>query len=160
MAATAGLFRKLARGPVRPDDRLAGAVALGAHDRGDAGARFASAWPTRAKVRGGSTPTASTHRACTCTPCERVRRVAAAFGARMPEPQFDLPISADDTRWAAETLEALPIATNRVEPWGTVADETLAPRALRRIARRAVARYRAGLIAVGSAADRPLVRPS
>ena len=63
---------------------------------------------------------------------ERTRRVAAAFGASDAEPQFDLPISAEDTRWAGETLATLPVPRIVLEPRGTMAHEALASRAFRR----------------------------
>jgi lipopolysaccharide heptosyltransferase I len=89
---------------------------------------------------------------------ERTGRVAAAFDARMPEPQFDLPISADDTRWARETLAALPsprIVLNVGARWLT---KRWPPEHFAALGRRLVSTYQAGLIAVGSASDRALVQ--
>jgi lipopolysaccharide heptosyltransferase I len=89
---------------------------------------------------------------------ERTQKVAAAFGARMPEPRFDLTISANDSRWARETLAELPfprIVFNVGARWLT---KRWPPEHFAAIGRRLAARYRAGLIAVGSASDRPLVQ--
>jgi heptosyltransferase I len=88
---------------------------------------------------------------------ERVRRVAAAFGASMPEPRFDLPIAPDHARWASDVLESLPrprVVLNLGAQWLT---KRWPPQHFAEIARRAAARYGAGVIAVGSATDRPLV---
>jgi heptosyltransferase I len=89
---------------------------------------------------------------------ERIQTVAAAFGARMPKPQFDLPISADDVRWARQTLAASPsprIVFNVGARWRT---KRWPPEHFAELGRCLAARYRAGLIAVGSASDRPLVQ--
>ena len=89
---------------------------------------------------------------------ERTQLVAAAFGARMAEPRFDLPISADENRWARETLSALPsprIVLNLGARWLT---KRWPPEHFAEIARRVVAEFGAGLIAVGSASDWPLVQ--
>jgi lipopolysaccharide heptosyltransferase I len=89
---------------------------------------------------------------------ERTRRVAAAFGGEMAEPQFDLAISADHARWATETLAALPtprIILNVGARWLT---KRWPPEHFAAIGRRLIAGYQAGLIAVGGAADRPLVQ--
>jgi heptosyltransferase I len=89
---------------------------------------------------------------------ERTQRVAAAFGARMPEPQFDLPISANDIQWAREILAPLPlprIVLNVGARWLT---KRWPPEHFAVLGRRLVATYGAGLIAVGSASDRLLVQ--
>jgi lipopolysaccharide heptosyltransferase I len=89
---------------------------------------------------------------------ERIRRVAAAFGARIAEPQFNLAISAEHTRWASEMLGALPnprIILNVGARWLT---KRWPPEHFAAIGRRLIARYQAGLIAIGAASDRPLVQ--
>jgi heptosyltransferase-1 len=89
---------------------------------------------------------------------ERTQRMAAAFGARMPEPQFNLTISDNQTQWARETLAAVPaprIILNVGARWLT---KRWPPEHFAAIGRRLVARFQAGLIAVGSAADRPLAQ--
>ena len=39
---------------------------------------------------------------------ERVRRVAAAFGADMTDPRFGVPIRPEHSRWAREVLDDVP----------------------------------------------------
>jgi lipopolysaccharide heptosyltransferase I len=88
---------------------------------------------------------------------ERVRRVAAAFGASMPEPQLALAVAAEHANWAREALEGVPmprIVLNLGARWLT---KRWPPEHFAEIARRASATYGAGLIAVGSASDRELV---
>ncbi len=89
---------------------------------------------------------------------ERTMRVAAALGASAAEPRFDLPITANDTRWARETLLRAPaprVVLNLGARWLT---KRWPPEHFAEIARRAVASYGAGVVAVGSPGDRPLVQ--
>jgi len=89
---------------------------------------------------------------------ERTMRVAGAMGASLAEPRFDLPITAEDTRWARETLLRAPaprVVLNLGARWLT---KRWPPEHFAEIARRAVARYGAGVVAVGSPGDRPLVQ--
>ena len=88
---------------------------------------------------------------------ERVRRVAAAFGAIIDEPHFDLAIRPDDRLWAREILKPSPmprIILNLGAQWLT---KRWPPEHFAEIARRASAQFGAGLIAIGSSGDRPLV---
>jgi len=88
---------------------------------------------------------------------ERVRRVARALGAEASEPRFHLPITDGDRRWARETLAGVPaprIVMNLGARWRT---KRWPPEHYAEIGRRAAAEYGAGLIAVGSAVDRPFV---
>ncbi len=81
-------------------------------------------------------------------------RVAAALGASMAEPRFDLRITAEDTRWARETLLRAPaprVVLNLGARWLTTASSI-------RQYRRAVAGHGAGVVAVGSSGDRALVQ--
>ena len=89
---------------------------------------------------------------------DRVARVAAAFGAPMPQPRFDLPIGEENIRWARQLLA--PVAAPRIvlnlgASWPT---KRWPPEHFGEIARRATQEYHAGMIAVGSASDRPLVQ--
>jgi heptosyltransferase I len=156
VAGTAGLFRKLARGRFDLTIDLQGLLrsalmtaATRARLRvGMADAREGAWWFYTDRVD------ASRLR---LHAVDRVRRVAAAFGANMPEPRFDLPIAPEHTRWASEILERLPmprIVLNLGAQWLT---KRWPPEHFAEIARRAFEAYGAGLIAVGSAADRPLV---
>jgi heptosyltransferase I len=89
---------------------------------------------------------------------ERSLRVAAALGVSAAEPRFDLPITAEDTRWARETLLRVPgprVVLNLGARWLT---KRWPPEHFAEIARRAVATYGAGVVAVGSPGDRPLVQ--
>jgi heptosyltransferase I len=156
MHGTAGLFRKLARGRFDLTIDLQGLLrsalmTAAARSRvrvGMADAREGARWFYTHRVD------ASRLR---LHAVERVRRVAAAFGASISEPRFDLPIAPEHTRWARETLERLPmprIVLNLGAQWLT---KRWPPEHFAEIARRAFEGYGAGLIAVGSAGDRPLV---
>jgi ADP-heptose:LPS heptosyltransferase len=88
---------------------------------------------------------------------ERVRRVARTFGADFSEPRFHLPISEGDRKWARGTLTGVPsprVVLNLGARWAT---KRWPPEHYAEIGRRANTEYGAGLIAVGSAVDRPLV---
>ncbi len=88
---------------------------------------------------------------------ERVGRVALALGAGCAEPRFNLPIGEEDHRWARDALAEVPrprIVLNLGARWPT---KRWRPEHYAEIGRRAVSELGAGLIAVGSAADRPLV---
>jgi lipopolysaccharide heptosyltransferase II len=89
---------------------------------------------------------------------ERTRRVAATFGANITEPEFNLPISAVETGWATETLAGLKsprVILNVGARWLT---KRWPPEHFAEIGRRLVSAYQANLIAIGAAADRPLVQ--
>jgi lipopolysaccharide heptosyltransferase I len=89
---------------------------------------------------------------------ERTRLVAMALGANMPEPHFDLPISASANSWACETLAGLRsprVILNVGARWLT---KRWPPHHFAALGRRLVATFQASLIAVGSASDRPLVQ--
>ena len=88
---------------------------------------------------------------------DRVIRVARYLGATVVEPRFDLPIGEAERRWAVETLAEVPsprIVLNLGARWLT---KRWPPEHFAAIARRAVSEFGAGLIAVGSAEDRPIV---
>ncbi len=156
MSGTAGLFRTLARGRFDLTIDLQGLLrsalmtaAAGSRVRvGMADAREGARWFYTDRVD------ASRLR---LHAVERVRRVAAAFGARIAEPRFDLPTTPEHAGWAREMLEPLPrprIVLNLGAQWLT---KRWPPEHFAEIARRTFQRYGAGLIAVGSSADRPLV---
>ena len=131
MAGTAGLFRKLARGRFDLTIDLQGLLRSALMTAADAVAGCASAWPTRAKGA------LVLHRPRRCIAAavhavERVRRVAAAFGASMAEPRFDLPDRAGARALGERNLERVADASDRAQPGRAVADETLASGALRR----------------------------
>jgi len=88
---------------------------------------------------------------------ERVGRVALALGASAAEPRFNLPIGEQDRRWAMNVLAQVPrprIVLNLGARWPT---KRWPPGHYAEIGRRTVNEFGAGLIAVGSAEDRPLV---
>jgi ADP-heptose:LPS heptosyltransferase len=87
----------------------------------------------------------------------RVQRVASALGADMTEPRFHVPIKSVDRGWARDVLAGVPsprIILNLGARWHT---KRWPPEHFAEIGRRAVAEFGAGLLAIGSAADRPLV---
>jgi heptosyltransferase I len=88
---------------------------------------------------------------------DRVRRVASAFHPDASEPRFNLPIKDADRRWAKEVLASVcspRIILNLGARWET---KRWPPHHFAAIGRRAAHELGAGLIAVGSAADRSLV---
>jgi ADP-heptose:LPS heptosyltransferase len=88
---------------------------------------------------------------------ERVQRVARTFGADCALPLFHLPIGENDRRWARASLTGVRsprVVLNLGARWPT---KRWPPEHYAEIGRRAWAELGAGLIAVGSAVDRPLV---
>jgi heptosyltransferase I len=88
---------------------------------------------------------------------ERVQRVAGALNADASKPRFNLPVSEPDRRWARQILAEVRsprIVLNVGARWET---KRWPPDHFATIGRRASRELGAGLIAVGSAADRPLV---
>ena len=88
---------------------------------------------------------------------DRVLRVIRALGGDGRSAQFRLPISDEAQQWAAAAVAGLPgprIVLNVGARWAT---KRWPPAHFAAIGRMAYERYGAGLIAVGSAADRPLV---
>lgn len=89
---------------------------------------------------------------------DRVIRVAEALGAEEPSPSFHVPIADADIRWAESALEGVPrprLVLNLGARWLT---KRWPPAHFAEIARRAASEFGAGLVAVGSPGDRPLVR--
>jgi heptosyltransferase-1 len=87
----------------------------------------------------------------------RIQRVASALGADAIEPKFNVPIKSADRSWAREILAGVAsprVVLNLGARWPT---KRWPPEHFAEIGRRAVDEFGAGLIAVGSAADRPLV---
>jgi lipopolysaccharide heptosyltransferase I len=88
---------------------------------------------------------------------DRIRRVVAALGLVEFEPSFHIPTTAHDRRWAAESLASVPrprLIFNLGASWLT---KRWPPEHFAEVARRAVSEFGAGLVAVGSSSDRPLV---
>ncbi len=88
---------------------------------------------------------------------DRALKVARAFGASEAEPRYNVPVGPDDRRWAAERLASVPrprILLNLGAQWQT---KRWPPEHFAALARRAFDELGAGLIAVGSTGDRPLV---
>lgn len=88
---------------------------------------------------------------------DRICRVVAALGLVDFEPSFHIPTSAHERRWAAESLTLVPrprLVFNLGARWLT---KRWPPEHFAELARRAVSEFGAGLIAVGSSSDRPLV---
>ncbi|MDR3619574.1 MAG: glycosyltransferase family 9 protein [Paludisphaera borealis] len=88
---------------------------------------------------------------------DRVMRVAEALGAAPAEPSFHLPIRELDEEWARKTLASIPgprLILNIGARWLT---KRWPVEHFAEVARRAVAEFGAGLIAVGGREDRELV---
>jgi heptosyltransferase I len=88
---------------------------------------------------------------------DRLLSIARAFGAEVDSPRFVLPITDDARRWARNALRAVPaprVVINLGAKWPT---KRWPPSHYAEIARRCVAAFGAGLIAVGATEDRPLV---
>jgi heptosyltransferase-1 len=88
---------------------------------------------------------------------DRLLRVADAFGADVKAPRFVVPMTDIDRAWARATLAGLPrprLVLNVGARWLT---KRWPPAQFAEVARRAVADRGAGLVAVGSPEDRPLV---
>lgn len=154
--AAADLFQKLRRGGFDLSIDLQGllrsalmTMATGARTRvGVADAREGASWFYTDTI---DAPRMSLHAV------DRVRRVASALGADASEPQFKLPIQDVDRRWAMEKLAGISsprIILNVGARWATKRWPT---HHFAAIGRRAFHELGAGLIAIGSAADRSLV---
>ena len=88
---------------------------------------------------------------------ERIQRVARALSADASKPRFNLPIGEADRRWAREILASVPsprIVLNVGARWET---KRWPPHHFAAVGRRASQELSAGLVAVGSSADRPLL---
>lgn len=88
---------------------------------------------------------------------DRVMIVAEALGGHPTEPEFSLPISDDDEVWADEATAGVPrpmLVLNVGSRWATKRWPT---RNFAEVARRAVAEFGAGIVAVGAPEDRELV---
>jgi lipopolysaccharide heptosyltransferase I len=88
---------------------------------------------------------------------DRVLQVAAALGVDAPAPAFWVPVQDQDRLWAEKVLADLPcplLIFNLGARWLT---KRWPPEHFAEVARRAVARFGAGLVTVGSTEDRPLV---
>ena len=156
IGAAASLFQRLRRGRFDLTIDLQGlfrsalmTAATGARVRvGMADAREGARWFYTDRVHA---PRLEVHAV------ERIRRMTRELGADVSEPRFHLPIGSDDLLWAQETLAGVPsprIVLNLGARWPT---KRWPPEHFAEIGRRAVSEYGAGLIAVGSAVDRPFV---
>jgi lipopolysaccharide heptosyltransferase I len=88
---------------------------------------------------------------------DRALRVARELGAPTSDPEFRLPIHPEDHRWAKEQLARAQrprVVLNVGASWPT---KRWPPEHFAEIGRRAAAEFGATLVAVGSAADQPLV---
>ena len=88
---------------------------------------------------------------------DRMLAVAAAFGADVEQPGFQVAVSEDDRAWAKQALAQVGrprLALNLGARWET---KRWPPEHFAELARRAVASRGAGLFAVGAPEDRPLV---
>ncbi|WP_337177141.1 glycosyltransferase family 9 protein [Paludisphaera sp.] len=88
---------------------------------------------------------------------DRVMLVAEALGGAPSSPEFSLPIRHEDDAWAERTLAATPsprLVVNVGSRWLT---KRWPVRHFAEVARRAVAEFGAGVVAVGAPEDRPLV---
>ena len=119
--------------------------------------------PTRVGLRG-SREGASwfyTHqlagRSGSCHEVDRLLQVAEAFGADVARPRFVLAISDQDRSWARRVLEPIPRPRIILNPGARWMTKRWPPEHFAEVGRRAFAEFGAGLVAVGSGEDRPLV---
>lgn len=87
---------------------------------------------------------------------DRLLRIASAFGADVSEPEFVLPISDDDRRWAHELCAEVPRPRLVLNPGARWVTKRWPPASFASLARRAALVYRAGVIVVGALEDRSL----
>lgn len=88
---------------------------------------------------------------------DRLLDIAAAFGADISDPVFRPVIAESDRDWARQALEGVPrprLAVNVGAQWET---KRWPPRSFAAVAARAARELGAGIVAVGSSGDRPLV---
>ncbi len=156
LAGSVGLFRKLRTGRFDVAIDLQGllrsalmTIATGARTRvGMADAREGARWFYTDRV---DAPRLGMHAV------NRVQRVASELGANASVPKFNLPIGQEHLRWAQAALAHVPsprVVLNLGARWLT---KRWPPHHYAEIGRRLAAEFGAGLIAVGSALDRPLV---
>ena len=88
---------------------------------------------------------------------DRVMLVAEALGGQPSDPEFSLPISADDESWADQTLAGTTRPTLVLNAGSRWATKRWPVQHFAEVARRAVAEFDAGIVAVGAPEDRGLV---
>lgn len=87
---------------------------------------------------------------------DRLLDLAIAFGAERTSPRFDLAIRDSDRQWAETRLAGLPRPLLVLNPGARWITKRWPPAHFAEVARRAVARFGAGVVVVGAAEDRPL----
>lgn len=87
---------------------------------------------------------------------DRLCDLASSFGANVSSPKFELVINEDDRRWARSVLEGVPRPILVLNPGARWLTKRWPPAQFAEIARRAVARFGAGIVVVGSEEDQPL----
>ena len=117
---------------VRPRDRPARAAPLGADDRRHRGTRPGRAGRRPRGGDAGSTPTASPRPAPRPTPSTASCAWPRRSGPSIAEPRFVVAVGEADRRWARGALAEVARPGSGPEPGRPLADEALAPRALRR----------------------------
>jgi heptosyltransferase-1 len=88
---------------------------------------------------------------------DRVMIVAEALGGAPSTPEFSLPIRPEDDAWADRTLAAAPAPRMVVNVGSRWLTKRWPVGQFAEVARRAVAEFGAGIVAVGAPEDRPLV---
>jgi lipopolysaccharide heptosyltransferase I len=88
---------------------------------------------------------------------DRLLCVAEALGASIAEPRFVVAVGEADRRWARELLAEVPRPALVLNPGARWLTKRWPPEHFAEVARRAVETHGAGLVAVGSPEDRPLV---
>ncbi len=88
---------------------------------------------------------------------DRLMRLAEVFGADVTEPRFVVPLGADDRAWAQALVQNVPRPRLVLNPGASWKTKRWPPRQFGEIARRAHDARGAGLVAIGSAEDAPLV---
>lgn len=87
---------------------------------------------------------------------DRLLDIAFALGADRSQPRFELAIRDDDRMWAQSALAGLPRPLLVLNPGARWLTKRWPPAHFAEVARRAVARFGAGVVIVGAAEDRPL----
>ncbi|WP_165244272.1 glycosyltransferase family 9 protein [Paludisphaera soli] len=88
---------------------------------------------------------------------DRVMVAAEALGGRRSEPEFSLPIREEDEAWAVRTLAGVARPTLVLNVGSRWLTKRWPVRHFAEVARRAVAEFGAGVVAVGAPEDRELV---
>jgi heptosyltransferase-1 len=87
---------------------------------------------------------------------DRLLDLAEALGGDRTCPRFELAVGDDDRRWAIDAICGVPRPLLVLNPGARWLTKRWPPAHFAEVARRAVARFGAGIVVVGAAEDRPL----